>query len=460
MALDAILASKRVEVAGRRAALPLEAVRDGLTPSARDFEAAVRRRPALILEIKPASPSEGRLRGVDDLDGVIASYQRHADAISVVTDTPFFGGSLQLLQRVSAAVRRPVLCKDFVLDPYQVYEARRAGADAVLLMLSVLDDDGYRACAAAAASLRMGVLTEAHDEREVGRAVALGARVIGLNSRNLRTLAVDLDPLPALARRIPPGPVVVAESGIRSRADVRRLAGTADGFLIGTALMRAPDVDRTARELRYGFTKVCGLTRPEDANLAARLGATHGGVVFAAESPRRVEPAAAALVTAAPLAWAGVFVNEDPRRIAALVDQLGLAAVQLHGEEDATDVATLRSLIPPTTEIWQAVRVADQRPTIPAIGADRLLFDHASERRRGGTGRAFDWRLVEGFDPDRAILSGGIGPDNVDRACQTGFDFLDTNSAVELAPGRKSPELLARFFAARRTAPARPAPTP
>ena len=92
MALDAILASKRVELAGRRAALPLEAVRDGLTPSARDFEAAVRRRLALILEIKPASPSEGRLRGVDDLDGVIASYQRHADAISVVTDTPFFGG--------------------------------------------------------------------------------------------------------------------------------------------------------------------------------------------------------------------------------------------------------------------------------------------------------------------------------------------------------------------------------
>lgn len=456
MALEAILASKRVELADRMARRPLPTVIDGLEPSDRDFEAALRRRrPAFILEIKPASPSEGQIRDVTTLGPAIASYGRHADAISVLTDQAHFGGSFELLARVRRATTQPILCKDFVLGPYQVYEARRAGADAVLLMLSVLDDEAYRACASTAARLRMGVLTEAHDEPEVRRAVALGATVIGLNNRNLRTLAVDVDLAPVLARLIPPDRIAIAESGVRSRGDVNRLTPAVDGFLVGTALMRASDVDRAARRLIHGATKVCGLTRGEDALTSAAAGATHGGLIFAPASPRAITRATAeGLVGAAPLDWVGVFVDEEPGTVAELATTLGLAAVQLHGDESEQQLGSLRRRLPPTVEIWKAIRVGDRSPDVsPGRLADRVLFDTARTDRRGGTGAAFDWSLVARLPgADRAILSGGLGPGNLALAMATGFDFFDVNSGVEDRPGIKSAAALRHLFDVRRTA--------
>ncbi|MGE3617659.1 MAG: bifunctional indole-3-glycerol-phosphate synthase TrpC/phosphoribosylanthranilate isomerase TrpF [Gemmatimonadales bacterium] len=454
MALDRILVTKREEVAARRAALPLERVREGLEPSDRPFEAALRsRRPAFICEIKPASPSEGPIRPADAMGPAIETYARHADAVSVLTDATWFGGSFDLLRRVRRSVSQPVLCKDFVLDPYQVYEARRAGADAVLLMLSVLDDAAWRDCARAAAECGMGILTEAHSAAETDRAVALGAPVIGLNNRNLGTLAVDLATTPALAARVPADRVLIAESGIRTRADVTRLRPLVDGFLVGTALMRAADPDAALRDLVYGWTKVCGLTRPEDARHAADRGATHGGLIFAPESPRRVTPRQAlAIRRAAPLRFVGVFVNESSDRVAELAQTLDLAAVQLHGEETPDVLDRLRRKLPDGVEIWKAVRVVD---TIPANAwnADRLLLDRYDPASRGGTGRPFDWSVLEGVTrPDGCILSGGVGPDNLARALATGLDAFDVNSAVESAPGEKDPVLLDRLMAARRQA--------
>src|SRR6185503_5015499 len=172
--------------------------------------------------------------------------------ISVITEPDFFHGSIDHLRMVRKRTLGPVLCKDFVVEPYQVVEARVAGADAVLLMMSVLDDDGYRECAAAAGQLGMDVLTEVHDEPELERALLLDARIIGINNRDLRTLEVDLATTERLAPGIPHGRLVVSESGIRNRLDVDRLSRSVRAFLVGSEIMRAANVGQAARRLVYG----------------------------------------------------------------------------------------------------------------------------------------------------------------------------------------------------------------
>jgi indole-3-glycerol phosphate synthase/phosphoribosylanthranilate isomerase len=384
---------------------------------------------------------------------VVAAYRRHANAVSVLTDGPFFGGSFELLHTVRRSVRQPVLCKDFMLDPYQVVEARVAGADAVLLILSILDDRSYRACAAAAAELRMGVLTEVHTVTEMDRARSLGAQVIGINNRRLSDLSIDLATTEALAPLAPDGALVIAESGIERRGDVVRLRSLVDGFLIGSTLMTAPDPDRAIRDLIFGPTKVCGLTRPEDAEAARAAGATHGGMIFAAESPRRVEVDAAALVRAAPdgLSWVGVYLDQPIGTVADQARALELSAVQLHGSEDEAYLAALRNRLPAGMEVWRAVRVRDRIPAPRAVTADRVVLDGYRAGTAGGTGTRFDWSLIDDLEkPDRYLLGGGLDPTNAAAAERTGIHFLDVNSGVEQSPGRKDPARLAAFFEARR----------
>jgi indole-3-glycerol phosphate synthase/phosphoribosylanthranilate isomerase len=454
MALDAILAAKREAVAARKHAVPEARLRAALTRSDRDFDGALAAgRPAFILEVKPASPSEGHLRSERALDPVVAAYRSRADVVSVLTDEPFFGGSFELLRRVRGALPQPVLCKDFVIDPYQVYEARSHGADGVLLMLSVLDDATYAEARKAADELGMGTLTEVHSPGEMDRARALGARVIGINNRNLATLAVDLATTSELARRAPSGARLIAESGIRTHADVRRLRGLVDGFLVGTSLMRAADPDAAARRLIFGPTKVCGLTRADDAAAALAAGATHGGVIFAPESPRAIPADCAAdIVGAAPLAWTGVFVNEPVAAVASRAIDLELSAVQLHGGESPAYVAELRARLPAECAIWRASRIPAEPIEAPTGAVDLVLLDRSSPDRKGGTGQTFDWSLLSSLDdPSRFILSGGLSADNVRRANATPIEFLDVNSGVESAPGRKDPARLKTFFAARRS---------
>jgi len=452
VALDAILEAKRSELERAQRERPVARLLDGLCASDRDFEGALRRpRTGFILEHKRRSPSQGAIREDADPVAVARAYAPFADAISVLTDAPFFGGSLDDLVRVRESVAAPVLRKDFVLDPYQVVEARHAGADAVLLMLSVLDDERWRTCAAAADEYGMDTLTEVHTETELERALALDARVIGVNSRDLQTLRVDLDVLERLAPRIPADRLIVAESGIRSRADVAALRDRADAFLVGTSLMREPDLDGAIRRLIFGEVKVCGLTRAEDARAALEAGASWGGLVFAAESPRRVDLATARTVrAAASLRWAGVFVNERPRRIGEIARGLGLDAVQLHGEESADRVAAVRATLPEACEIWKAVRVrdGDRPPRVAATGADRLLLDAYRPEARGGTGTTFDWSIVASHpDRQRVVLAGGLTPDNAVDADAVGAGMLDVGSGVEDVPGIKSRERIDAFFA-------------
>ena len=245
--LDAILASTRERVFRERERRPLGPGHPDVrrAPAARAFAAALARlaRDGVIAEHKRRSPSKGAIR--EDLApaDVARGYEAAgAAAISVLTDEPFFGGRLEHLQEARAACGLPVLRKDFVIDPWQVWEARAAGADAVLLIVAALDDTALRALLGTASAAGMDALVEAHDRAELDRALAAGARVVGVNNRDLRTLAVSLETSLALARAIPDDVVAVAESGIRTGADVRRLREAGfDAFLVGEHLMSAPD---------------------------------------------------------------------------------------------------------------------------------------------------------------------------------------------------------------------------
>lgn len=247
MILERILAAKRDEVARRRAHTPW----DSLVQAAAAQERARGFRQVLaapgpvrvIAEVKRRSPSKGPLR--NDLDPSALARAYHgggAAAVSVLTDEPFFGGSAADLQAVRAAVPLPVLRKDFIIDPYQVYEARAWGADAILLIAAALSPAQLQELLALAGELGMDALVEVHTAAELEVALAAGAGLIGINNRDLRTFVTTLDVTVDLVRHIPPGAVVVSESGIRSRADVERLAAAGvDAILVGETLVKSAD---------------------------------------------------------------------------------------------------------------------------------------------------------------------------------------------------------------------------
>lgn len=255
-ALDRIVETKRAELEPLRREAPSIRRRAEERPAAASFEAALRAGPGIgvIAEVKRRSPSAGEIRpGASARETARVYAEGGAAAISVLTDARHFGGALEDLEAVSAAVGVPLLRKDFTLDELQVFEARAAGASAVLLIARILDDAQLADFGALAAELELGALVEVHDEREVERAVRAGARVIGVNNRDLATFTTDLAVTERLAVEVPPGLVLVAESGIREVADVERLAAAgADAVLVGEALMRS---ERPA-ELIGGFAAV------------------------------------------------------------------------------------------------------------------------------------------------------------------------------------------------------------
>ena len=452
--LGEIVARKRLDVAARLDGVTLADLRSRAEPTTRSLRAALARPGArFIMAVKRSSPSEGVLRAAADPAELGRAYTGAADAISVLVDTPYFGGSYRDLAAVRAAFDGPILAKDFVVDPRQVPEARAHGADAVLVMLSVVDDDQARDVMAEAAALGMDVLVEAHDADELGRAVALGAALIGINNRDLRTLKVDLAVTERLAHLVPSDRLLVSESGIASRADVQRLAAHADAFLVGSSLMKADSPAQAARALAFGRVKVCGLTRREDTQAAAAAGASHAGFIMVPGTPRAVTVAEARPLSEAArdagLRTVGVFRNEKLMQVALAAQELGLDAVQLHGDEDLGYIEGLRNILPQHVEIWGASGVDEA--VRPRLGADRLLFDTARDGQSGGTGRTFDWtRVAARGDLPHALLAGGLDPANAGRAAQLGAYALDVSSGVEAAPGRKDPAKLTAFFEALR----------
>lgn len=254
MILDEIVAAKKAELTTQRRAEPLAQLRERVEhmTAARDFEGALQQmNVALIAEIKRASPSRGTLRADCDPAQLARVYaEGGAAAISVLTNAAYFRGSLEDLHSVHGAVHRPLLCKEFIVDEFQIYEVRAAGADALLLIVRILSDAQLRDYALLAASLGMSVLTEVHDEGELERAARAGARIIGINNRNLADFTVELATTERLAPRIPHECIVVAESGISSRADVERVARAGcRAVLVGEALVRAKNVAGKVAEL-------------------------------------------------------------------------------------------------------------------------------------------------------------------------------------------------------------------
>jgi indole-3-glycerol phosphate synthase len=252
--LDEILRWKQLEVAKRKADKPLRTVQAEVAraPLPADLVAALRAPGvSLIAEIKRASPSKGPLRPDLDPRSLAQTYEANgASAISVLTDTRFFGGSLQDLRAVRQAVDLPVLRKEFVLDPYQVYEARAAGADALLLIVAALGDVQLESLYRLTRGLGMTALVEVHNKDELQRALALSPRLVGINNRDLATFEVRLETTEHLRSTIPGEIVVVAESGIHNAADVARLARCGvDAMLVGESLVRAQDVGAKVRGL-------------------------------------------------------------------------------------------------------------------------------------------------------------------------------------------------------------------
>ena len=452
--LEAIVERKRRDVSARLAGSSVESLRSQAEPSRRSLRAALARPGArFIMEVKRASPSKGQLRDQADPTAISAAYDGAADAVSVLTDNPFFHGSLDDLAKVRLVFDGPILAKDFVVDPRQVPEARRHGADAVLAMLSVLTPAEAEQVIAEARRLGMEVIVEVHDEAQVEQALALDAPIIGINNRDLHTLEVDLAVTERLAPLIPADRLVVAESGIGGRADVDRLAGHADAFLVGSSLMRSPDPGRAARSLAFGRVKVCGLTSAADARLAAGR-ATHGGMIFVAESRRRISRSEALPVAeaarASGLETVGVFRNTRLMQVAETARALALDVVQLHGEEDPDYIAALRNLVGGDTEIW-AVSAVGARQPYRRTGADRTIYDSERNGRCGGTGRAFDWaRLRDSGALGADVVAGGLFPGNAAAAARLGAFALDVNSGVESAPGRKDEVKIQAFFEALR----------
>ena len=259
--LQRILARKREEVAARSAGRDCRTlcVEMEQAPPLRGFVRAIEQRvqaggPAVIAEAKRASPSKGLLREDFDPAAIARAYQAGgATCLSVLTDVDFFQGSDDYLRQARAACDLPVLRKDFIIDPYQVYEARLMGADCILLIAAALDDDQLAELTGLAKQVGLDVLVEVHDAAELERVLPLGLRLLGINNRDLRSFEVRLETTLDLLERVPEECIVVTESGIHRREDVQRLrAAGVQAFLVGEAFMRAPDPGRALQELFGG----------------------------------------------------------------------------------------------------------------------------------------------------------------------------------------------------------------
>ena len=457
--LQKIVLDKAQWVKTKETEFPLSQFKQNIQKSDRSFYDALAKgthqKPAYILECKKASPSKGLIRAKFNLEEIANVYKHYASAVSVLTDEKYFQGNFEFLPLVRDIVSQPVLCKDFMISEYQVYLARYYQADAILLMLSVVNDETYRVLADLAHSLGMGVLTETSNEKEFERALALGAKIIGVNNRNLHDLTVDLNRVVELTEkysdRIPADVRIISESGIYNHKQIRQLQKVAHGFLIGSSLMGNQDLNNAVRSVIFGENKVCGLTRAQDVKIVYENGALYGGLIFVEHSKRCVSlRQAQELVTVAPLRFVGVFQNQEIDFIVKIANQLQLYAVQLHGAENEGFITALRQQLPENTQIWKAISVNTEAQSAvdftDDLNVDRYIFDSKTANQQGGTGKTFDWSLIPENLKHKIILAGGISPNNVEQAIQQNCLGLDLNSGVESSAGVKDEEKVRFVF--------------
>src|SRR5581483_3661815 len=451
MFLDRIVAQTRADLEERKRTYPLDELqRRALEqPRPRDLLEAFtpRSQVHIIAEVKRASPSKGMLAPHLDPVELARTYEANgAAAISVLTEPHFFLGSPDYLTAIKAAVSVPVLRKDFIVDEYQVYEARAWGADAILLICAILDDDQLRRLLRLANELHMRSLVEVHSREEAMRAIEAGAVVIGVNSRDLVTFQMNPYLIREIRPLIPPDRVVIAESGIHTAADARRLARyDLQGMLVGESLVVSNDVPAQMHMLLRAANqsiqvKICGLRTVEHINAAVNAGADMLGFVFYEPSHRYITPQAVrslldASYTHLPAGKAlpdvvGVFVNKEAAFINDAAEQAGLHFVQLHSTEPPDFCQQIKRPVIKALHIGGEVDLA-------LVGeysqtAWRLLLDTPTPEW-GGSGITHDWNLAcKAARQSRILLAGGLTPENVAQAIQQVRPWgIDVSSGVE-----------------------------
>lgn len=385
-----------------------------------------RERVSLIAEVKKASPSEGVICEDFDPVALARAYERAgASAISVLTDESFFQGSLEDLRQVAQVVSLPVLRKDFILDEGQIYDAAQAGASAVLLIAAILDDKALRGLRELAESLGMEALVEVHDDTELERALASGATIIGINNRDLKTFNVNLNITLDLGDRIPEDVVVVSESGITDHRDRQRLEGRVDAMLVGTSLMRCPDVELKIHELFMNrpLVKVCGVQDEATVRFCQEIGVDFMGFNFVKESARYLSPSRASFIknSLTPKKgedgfrprFVGLFCNASPEYVNEVALDLELDFIQLHGDENADYCARMN------------------RPVIKSFLPGQPLFKGVLPLYDLGKGHEGVVSLA--FKPEGIYgVAGGLTPDNVTSVIKEHRSFfVDVARGVE-----------------------------
>jgi len=441
--LNKIVRDKVDWIKNRKKKQPLIEFKNKIKKTTRNFYNCIKyKQPAFILECKKSSPSLGIIRQNFNLIEIANIYKKYASVISVLTDEKYFHGHIKNINVVRKCVYQPILCKDFFIDPYQVYLARYYNADAILLMLSILDNTQYIELSKIAEQLNMGILTEINNVIELKRAIELNAAVIGINNRNLHDLSIDLNRTHNLSPLIK-NKIIISESGIDKNCQIKELSKKVHGFLIGSSLMKTNDLESNIKSLIIGDNKVCGLTRIIDAKVVENSGAVYGGLIFAKKSLRKInEKIAKKIIFKNNLKFVGVFQNEKIEKVVEIAEKLCLHAVQLHGLEDQNYVNILRMKLFKNIKIWKAFSIKSKIPILNWSHIDKYLFDSGS----GGTNKAFDWSILERHSLDNVILAGGININNFIIASKLNCSGLDFNSGVEKSPGIKDHKKINLIF--------------
>ena len=427
-----------------------------------------------ICEVKKASPSKGIIAEDFPYLDIAKDYEKAgAAAVSVLTEPNYFLGSDIYLKEIAESISIPVIRKDFIVDEYMIYEAKLLGASAVLLICSLLDDETLKKYLDIAHSLGLSALVEAHDEEEVKRAIKSGARIIGVNNRDLKNFKVDINNSVRLRKLVPKDIIFVSESGIKTAEDIEVLRenGT-NAVLIGETLMKCKDKKKMLKTLAGVSVqkdkirtkiKICGLRRKEDIEYVNEYKPDYVGFVFA-KSKRQINKGQAKELKKLlnpDIKVVGVFVNEDIQNIVDMVNDNIIDLIQLHGDESNEYISNLRKFIEETNtlkneginkdeynvEIIKAVRVKDKKSIDESINinADYLLFDTYSAKEYGGTGHTFDWQILKDIDKPY-FLAGGLNSQNIKKALEQCKPYaVDVSSAIE-TDGYKDREKIKEFI--------------
>lgn len=467
MILDKIIEATKIRVAQEKEVETPEAVKAAALALPSDtgfpFEAALRQQDFnFICEVKKASPSKGIIAEHFPYLDIAKEYEvAGAVAISVLTEPDFFKGDKKYLQEIANTVKIPVLRKDFIIDEYQIYQAKVWGASAILLICACLDVPTLTKFRELADSLGLSSLVEAHDEHEVQMAIDCGARIIGVNNRNLKDFTVDVQNSVRLRNLVQDDVIFVSESGLETPEDIQVLRDNNIGVaLMGETFMRSPNKVEKLTYL-YGPTyytpkvKMCGISKVETIPAVVEAKPDYMGLVFA-PSKRQVTVEQAKILIeelhkqcinhydTKVVKTVGVFVNETLDNLVRIADTANLDAVQLHGDEDEAFIQSLKERT--NVEIWKAVQIrsaADVEKWIDS-SADILLFDAYHKDERGGTGEVFDWSSLDAFERP-FMLAGGIDSTNVARAIRTVRSYgIDISSGIE-TNGVKDDEKITAF---------------